>query len=79
MKTPMEEVYSQYEKFRGSKTKEEHANKFLAWFLAYKEQNLKKEEQVIIEANYKGLIKAQDDFPLADLQAEQYYTETFKK
>ncbi len=49
-KTAVEDIYGQYEKWRSLPTKEEHAQHFLAWFLAYKEENLEKEEQQIIEA-----------------------------
>ena len=64
METPIEIIYAQYERFRGFKTKEEHENQFLAWFLTYKEQNLKQEKAVIIEAyneGYENGIKLEPD------------------
>jgi hypothetical protein len=48
MKTPVELIYDKYEEFRSCKTAKEHGDKFLAWFLTYKEQNKENEKQTII-------------------------------
>jgi len=72
METPIQEIYSQYEKYRSCKTKEEHADKFLAWFLTYKEQNLEKEKEVIIEAFEFG------NGQLCKSSGEHYFEENFK-
>ncbi len=45
MKTVVERIYDQYEKWRSLPTKEEHARHFLAWFVTYKEENLAKDKE----------------------------------
>lgn len=77
----IDEIYNKYEQFRHCKTKEEHADKFLAWFLTYKEQNKEKHKQEIIEAFRKGreagaIFKSQKD---SEGLAEQYFNNIFNQ